>query len=224
MAVDDNRLVQPAGAQTSVQDGTGVIVGASRNGSLRVVYGGASRSEAAQRNKLFYVTTAQAGVTIIAEMAGTIAADKKTILSVENPVGSTVDLHLHEVIIGHVSGTPGAGAFSLQHVVNTTAPTGTYNITPRATRVGSSKGVAHGWSNTATTGTGAHVLLMNLPVVPFAGALAATHTTMSPVVYPVDGAIVIPPGGFLSIAAAATGTSHVVTASMLYEEVPYTGV
>lgn len=64
---------------------------------------------------------------------------------------------------------------------------------------------------------------MNLPTAPFAGALAATHTTMGPLVYRVDGAIVIPPGGFLSIAAAATGTTHVVSASMLYEEVPFTG-
>lgn len=144
MAVDDNRMVQPAGQQAAVPDGVGVIIGASRTGSLRVALGAAMRAEPAQRNKMFAVTTAQAGVTILAEMAGTIAADKKTILSVENPVGSVGDLHLHEVIINHISGTPGAGSFSLQHVVNTAAPTGTYNITPRATRVGSSAGTGRG--------------------------------------------------------------------------------
>lgn len=222
MAVDDNRLVQPAGQQSAVPDGTGVIIGASRTGSLRVVQGHQRRAEAAQRNKLFTVSTAQAGVTIIAEMAGTIAADKKTILSVENPYGSGIDVHIHEVTLAHISGTPGAGAFSLQTSLGTAALSGTYNLIPRSTRLGTA-GVCHGWSNTAATGNPAHVLLLNLPSAPFAGALAATHTTMNPMVYNIDGGIILPPGGFCSIAAAATGTSHVVAASFVYEEVSFTG-
>jgi hypothetical protein len=56
----------------------------------------------------------------------------------------------------------------------------------------------------------------------FAGALAAT-TPGQTAVDNVDGAIVVPPGGLLTIAPPAAGTTHIVGAGIQYAEVPLPG-
>lgn len=220
--VDYLQVLGVAGPQTNVTDGTVVGQAMSVTGAVRVANESARLREAASRGKLYCATTAQAGVTIIAEMAGTIAANKKTILSIVNQFGSGIDVVIHKAWITHVTGTPGAGGFAWETYVGLTVPTGTAgNLTTRNTRTGAA-GLAQAFSNTALGASApAHVLLRAFPTGPFARALDGLAPDAAPAIDLVDGEIYLEPGSAASIAAAATGTSHIVMASILYEEVPF---
>src|SRR5690348_6795101 len=221
---DDARLVQPAGPQGAFVDGTPTIVGASRDGALRVAQAHAPLAELASRQRIYAATTAQAGVTIIAEMAGTIAANKKTILSIVNPFASGVSLHILRGMITHVTGTPGAGGFAWQTYTGLLQATGTSgNLTVRGSRTGGTPSQAQAFSNTALGANApAHVLYRAFPTGPFARALDGLAPDAAPAIDYVDGEIVLDPGSAVSIAAAATGTSHIVMASIVFAEMPYT--
>lgn len=220
----DDRLLGAVGPATPLIDGSSQLAGLSRDGSLRVASAAAFLAELASRDRLFAFTTAQAGVTIIAEMAGTIAANKQTIISLVNPFGSGISVVIHRAYLVHKTGTPGAGSFAWQTFTGvTTALGGTANLVGRSTRTGTTPTKAQGFSATALGASApAHVLLRAFPSGPFARALDGLAPDAVPAVDYVDGEIVLDPGSCASIAAAATGTSHIVAASILFEERPYT--
>jgi hypothetical protein len=175
------------------------------------------------KNMVFCTNTAAAGTTIVAANASPPAAAAATILSLYNPVGNTYDF---EIIMGqltHVSGTPGAGMFqwcvSRANTAALTAST-TTAAAPVACRGGIS--TAKAFTQAAVTGGLIHVALRNFPAGSFAGAIAAT-TPGQNVIDQVDGSIVLAPGDMVTIANAATGTTHIVAASITWAEVPISG-
>lgn len=220
----DDRIIGAVGPATPLIDGNSQIVGISRDGALRVAQAHAPLSELASRQKLYAITTAQAGVTLIAEMCGTIAANKQTILSLVNPFNSGVSLHVLRAYLTHISGTPGIGGFSWQMYTGLTTPTGTTGTTiPRGTRTGGVPTAAQGFSALALGASApAHVLLRAFPSGPFPRALDGLAPDAAPAIDYVDGEIVLDPGSALSIAAAAVGTTHKVMASIVFAEMPYT--
>jgi len=176
----------------------------------------------AQQRKVFQVLGAQAGTTIAAGHVAPPAAAAATLLSILNPSNSGVNLEIIQASIGHVSGTPGAGTFTYCYSQQGSALDGVAEAgaIKRCTYVGSASTVAKAWAATTLTGGVVHFVAAHFPSAPFAGAIAATtEATAFSQVHDVDGMLIVPPGFMLTIAPAATGTSHVVAVSITYAEV-----
>lgn len=169
--------------------------------------------EYAIRGKAFYFHTAATGVAP-GTAIGTTAA-----FCIFNAKGSGVNVIVLWGGMGYVSGTLGAGFISWCTNVNLAeaVPTGTA-ITGRPALIG---GAAPAGANGLTTATLAST---PNPARPFANtdAFVGTLTTNPFQVYDlVDGAIVIPPGGNVSLqATAGAGTSPLVVYSALVAEEP----
>jgi hypothetical protein len=175
----------------------------------------------AQQGKVFTASGAQAGTTIAAGHVAPPAAGAATLLSLLNPLESNVDLEIIEAAIGHISGTPGAGTFTYCMAYQAESITAAEAVAvKRCSRLAGSSTIAKAWSATTLTGSVVHLVNSHFPSAPFAGALAATsESTAFSQVHDVDGRIIIPPGWMLTLAPAATGTSHVVAVSITYAEV-----
>jgi hypothetical protein len=176
----------------------------------------------AQQRKVFQVSGAQAGTTIAAGHVAPPAAAAATLLSILNPVGSSVNLEIIQASIGHISGTPGAGTFTYCYSLQNSALDGVAEAgaIKRCLYSGGVATVAKAWAATTLTGGVVHYVQAHFPSAPFAGALAATaEGTAYAQVHDVDGMIIVPPGMMLTLAPAATGTSHVVAVSITYAEV-----
>lgn len=182
-------------------------------------------AEAAARGELFDAITALVGTTIVAGNVAPPAAAAATVLSVFNPEGSGVDL---EVLIGwlmHISGTPGAGAWAWcgARAMGATAITAAQNNNgvaaagPFGTRIPSGASKAKAYTQTALTAGPLHTLARPFPSAQFAGALAAT-TPNQVIIDEVAGAIVVQPGGVVTLAPPAIGTTHIVAAGIMWQE------
>jgi len=202
----------------AVSDGTSTEIRLARTSELVLQQAHSKYYEAASRGKIFTISTAAAGTTIVAGNVAPPAAAAATVLSLVNPFGSGINAIVHRSVVGNVSGTPGAGAF--QYCVSWgNRVTAAQNATPRCNLISGANPICQGYTQTALTGGFVHVSLREVGLVSFAAAIAATSTDLTKV-DSVDGEIVVPPGGILTIAAAATGTTHVVYASLSWEEVP----
>ncbi len=178
-------------------------------------------AEAAARGQMFSAISALAGTTIVSANVAPPAAAAATVLSVFNPEGSGVDL---EVLLGwifHISGTPGAGfwAWCYGRATGSTKITATQNATPACTRTPGPNSKAQGYTQTALTAGPAHVSGRPFPTAQFAGAIAAT-TPGQVAIDEVAGAIVVQPGGVVTLAPPAAGTSHIVGAGICWIENP----
>jgi hypothetical protein len=175
----------------------------------------------AAQGKVFEVSGAQAGTTIAAGHVAPPAAGAATLLSILNPLSSQVNLEIIQTKIGHVSGTPGAGTFTYCHAYQGASITAAEAVAvKRALYLSQKATIALAWSATTLTGSVVHQVLSHLPSAPFAGALAATSEgTARSIVHDVDGMIVVPPGWMLTLAPAATGTTHIASVAIIYAEV-----
>jgi len=175
--------------------------------------------EAASRKRVFSISTAAAGTTVVAANVNPVAAAAATILTAYNPIGSGVNSSLIRTIIGVISGTPSAGPF-VYNVASNQSISAAQNATAVCNYIGGGSAQTKGYTQTALTGgVGAQVYLRPLAFHQFAGALAAT----TPGIFAeedVAGAIVLPPGGLVSLAAFAAGTSVVVYAAFEFQEEP----
>jgi len=209
-------------------DGGSTELRQGRTGELVVVAGHGNMAEAAARGRLFSGETAAAGTTIVGGNVSPVGAAAASIISLYNPIsgaGSNVNLVIHAVRLIHISGTPGAGQYmtidSAYNQIITATPnnSGTAGLMPTNHLAGGSGGSGQIFTQTALTGSGAQTFFRHLGCVSFATALAATTPDLS-FKEVLDGEIILPPGGLISIAAAATGATHVVAASFTWEEVP----
>ncbi len=178
----------------------------------------------AAAGKVFAASGATTGTTIAAGHVAPPAAAAATTLSLLNPIGSGCNLEIIKATLGHVSGTPGAGTFSWCQVYQAdsiSAAPAVAIVKPLLT--GSAASVARAWSATTLTGGLVHTIMDHFPSTPFAGVLALTSEgTARSVVQDVDGAIIVAPGWMLTLAPAATGTTHIVTCSIMFAEVAET--
>lgn len=182
-------------------------------------------AEAASRGRLFAGFTVLTGTTIVAGNVAPPAAAAATVLSLFNPEGSGVDAEIALGWLHHISGTPGAGmwAWCGARAVGSTAISATQNnggaagAEPAGTRVPSPGSALRVFTQTALTAGPLHVAMRPFPSSQFAGAIAAT-TPGQAVQDPVDGGLVIQPGGVISLCPPAIGTTHIVAAGVMWIE------
>lgn len=177
--------------------------------------------ELARKGRVFQASGATTGSTIAAGHVAPPAAGAATLLSILNPLGSGCDLEIISASLGHVSGTPGAGTFSYCMAYQAdlvTAAEAVAVVQPLLTSA--RKSCVKAWSVTTLTGAVVHEIQAHFPSAPFAGALAATSSgTAQAVVHDLNGLIVVQPGWMLTLAPAATGTTHIVTCAITFAEV-----
>ncbi len=216
MGAGDETFVGPI----SNSDGRGLgRLRQDKSSSLAVVQGNAQYHEMASRGLVYSLQTATTGATIAAGHVAPPAAAAATLLTLSNPAGSGVNLVILKGTIAHISGTAGTGAFSWCVAANTTSVlTATPNATAACTRSGGGSSAGIGYTATALTGGLAHTVMRLFPTAVFATALDAASQGKVAIDF-VDGAIVLTPGYILTIAPAATGSTHIAAVSIEYAEV-----
>jgi len=202
-------------------DGSQTLIRQGRDSETIVADYVARFAEATRRRKTFSGTTAIAGTTIVAANNHPIAAAAASAISLYNPLGSGVDLHILQAFLIAVSGTPGAGMFVWDVAFNQTITAvqnnnGTAGVMPVCNYASGITGAGKIFTQTALTGSGAQVLLRPYAAF-FGGAVGAT--TPGLYVDNVDGGIILPPGGLASIASPATGTTFVVGMGIEWAEI-----
>lgn len=155
------------------------------------------------------MTVASTHVTPIAAGTGT------PILGIFNPAGSGKNLVLVRIQQATTSGTPG-GPLVLNVIPNPQNITATFTTAYNNFNLTQQGSVTKIWNNTAITGSTAGTAFRN------AGGSAAVAATGAILTYTemYDGALIVPPGFMLALAATATGTSHVINCYAEWEEVP----
>lgn len=170
-------------------------------------------SEASERRRLFFGSTAATGVTV------PIFSNTTQQFVLFNPIGSNVKARILKSSVGYVSGTMVAGhlCYANQTLLSS-AITGTAGL------------IQNGYLGAAAgpSGTGCQLLvaatvvaftyLFPLGVSQVVQAATATNTPWQ-MVDNVDGAITVPPGSALAI-ASNVAASMVATLGLLWEEVP----
>jgi hypothetical protein len=137
-----------------------------------------------------------------------------------NPSGSGRRLKVMRASLGYISGTLGAGTifYCINNSPTTTLPTGGTAVTPVNCDIGAAN------NSVAKVGYGQTLPATPTAVRPFASIDAeAAASTPGPRIISedVDGEFVVEPGCGLSLeAAAAAGTSPVMSAGLTWEEVP----
>ena len=174
-------------------------------------------SEMAQRGLVGAVSTPLAGTTIAAGNVAPPAAAAATVLTLYNPPESGIELEILKVIVHHISGTPGAGAWAhcIAQCIGATKITAAQNATPVGSRALALMN-AQGFTQTALTAGGAHSTYRAFAGT-FAGALAASSPGQV-IVEEVDGEIVVPAGFAYTPAPPAAGTSHVVGVTIVFAQ------
>lgn len=156
-------------------------------------------------------------LTIASTHATPLAAGSGTpIIGLHNPLGSGVNLVIQRTAYNTTSGTPG-GPLLYNLIVNpqniTAASAGTYFNCSSLQQSGSK---ARLFNNTATTGSTAGTPLRIMGGTTTTAAAAGIYM----VIDNVEGAIIVPPGLMLGLAATAAGTSHIIGAFLEWEEIP----
>lgn len=142
------------------------------------------------------------------------AATGQPIVGIYNPQNSGKVAVIHKLSAATTSGTPG-GPLLWNYAINQVI-TAVNSGTITSNFVGSGIApVCKYFANTATTGSTVG-LLYRLAVQISTGA-AASNT--SPAEIELGGDIIVPPGVYLGLASTAAGTTHIVTASLIWEEV-----
>lgn len=156
-----------------------------------------------------------ANVTIASTHVSPLAAGTGTpIISLYNPQASGKVLVVLKAGAATISGTPGGPLFwnyALNQVITAT-PNGPV-ITSMLNN--SAPAVAKVFAGVATTGSTAGAFLRHAVNI---SAVAAVGGMFNPMLEDYGGDIIIPPGGYLGLAAFAAGTSHVVQASIVWAE------
>lgn len=170
-------------------------------------------SSLAYRQKLFNAVSGS--VTVASTHVSPLtAATGKPVLGVWNPPNSGVNLLLVKHCVLTLSGTPG-GPMLWNYALNSPI-TASANVTPVNGLLGSGAAKAQWFSDTALTGSVVGIALRHAWNLSAVAAAFADSVSMEND----NGDIVVPPGAFLGLAAFATGTSHVVQASMVVAEIP----
>jgi hypothetical protein len=199
---------------TGVADNTPVFNRYTKHNALAVADVGGHLYEYAIRGKLWHVHTAATGVAP-GTAIGTTAA-----FALYNAKGSGVNVVVLHGAMGIISGTIGAGVVDWCQNTNLAeaVPTGTA-ITARPGLVAGAApagGVALTTATLAATPSPARVFCNLMQLV-----AATTATNNFQIFDLVDGAIVIPPGGSVSLqATAAAGSSPLVVYSVAFAEEP----
>lgn len=194
---------------------------ADRLGALVTANSRGNYAEAASRGQIFSGMTAIAGTTIVAANNSPIAAAAASAFSLWNPMNSGKNLEILKTIILPISGTPGVGSWVYNYATSQTITAtknngGTASAAPFPHRISTDASVASVFTQTALTASTLQAIHRPICTI-FGGAIAATSPTYF--LDMADGDLVVPPGGLLSVASPATGTTFVVVIAMEWLEV-----
>jgi hypothetical protein len=168
------------------------------------------------RGNVYTATQAAAGSTIVAANVSPVAAGAAALFCLYNVAGNVKNAVILRTVVSTISGTPG-GPLAYNIIAPPAGITAGANVTPINNYTFAAAGsVMRILSQTALTGSVLATVFRSL------GGPAAVAAGVG--VYSVDeevaGDIVVPVGGALIIAAAATGTSHIVCCSLTWAEIP----
>lgn len=218
MAIPVNGQVGPVVAT----DGTQTLLRQGRDSEVATADAIPRFSEATRRRLTFSGMTLVAGTTIVAANVTPVAAAAASMISLWNPPGSGKDLHLVRCNINGISGTPGVGQWVYNVAYNQAVTAiqnnqGVAGLGPVCTYASGVTGVGKIFTQTALTGATVQALFKPCGFSFFGGPIAAT--TNVNYVDPIDGAIVLGPGGLLSLAAPLIGTTFVVAGGFDWMEI-----
>lgn len=175
----------------------------------------AAYQEPTLQGQVYTISTALAGITVAAANVSPAAAGTgQPLVGVYNPPGSGKLLVIWKALVATVSGTPG-GPFGWNVIKPSAGITAAGTVPTNNKTLDAAGSKAKGFVNQATTSSpaGAMFRVVGGPAAVAAGA------GLYGVAEELDGDIVVPEGGFVGIYATAVGTTHVVAASMTWEEV-----
>lgn len=194
-----------------VGDGTIVQSRFGKTGEILVRDAGGRYQDAVRRGNVY-----SAAMQAVAAASATLTAS--ACLAVTNPIGSNKNLVLLELLCLICNPPAGVSVVSLYGVLNGTAAV--THTTPIAAG-------AAGFQNMLTGTAGAtKTLVDSVATVPAPGALrpvaasvVTTTNNFSPFIKDdIGGALIIPPGGFVSFGALTTAMN--ILATLTWEEVP----
>jgi hypothetical protein len=197
--------------------GTAPPFTASISGAQRTTDAHGRYFEAVRSGNVWTLTTAYAGVTLVAASAiGQTAWSP--IVGIFNPANSGKNCVVVAGMANYLSGTPTAGGLVWGFVAPTTAVTATGgNGAVNALTLTTGGSAAKTFVMSAMTGSAASAILAPFPVSPFAGAIAAS--TPLGAWSDVAGLFVCPPGACIGI-TGTLGTATVCAGFLAWEEVP----
>jgi hypothetical protein len=161
---------------------------------------------------------------------GTLTASCTPVAGVWNPPGSGVNLAILQAILGltmtALQATGGAPFVWASSVANTGITTGNEPLNRSTLQLGGSK--ARDMSNVALTGLTNNLVVRHASLLgggsatsaAFLATAVALQTQQQSFAEPIDGAILVPPGGVLALLATTTPVAHSAASMLLWEEVP----
>jgi hypothetical protein len=173
--------------------------------------------EAVARGNVYIVAVKSATVTATTDISPLPATTGRALVGVVNPIASGVKASILMIGMSSVSGTPG-GPFYIDVVPKCGVPAslaassnplnaGSFTVG------GKCRGLAAAVPAQAVVGT---------MLRPLGGPAAiALGAGIMDVTYDIDGSIELAEDSLLAITAHATGTSHVVSGFIMYEEIPF---
>lgn len=172
--------------------------------------------DAVQAGNVYVASVKSVTVTVTTDISPLPATTGRALLAVYNPPGSLKRLSILRIHVSHVSGTPG-GPLYLDIVPPSTLITGVPTLPINARDFTSGGGVAKVFA--AFVPINAVVGVMLRPLGGFAAVAIATASSPASHTEDIDGMISVPQGGMLAITAHAVGTTHILSASIIFEEV-----
>ena len=198
-------------------DGSRFLLRLDKTGALVFSAGHAQYREAAARGRVFSQAVKTATVTATTDISPLPATTGRALLGIINPAASGFTASVLKIGISTVSGTPG-GPFYIDVVPNANvaatlaASSAPMNVSSLQAAGSAMRGLAAAVPAQAVVAT----LLR-----PLGGpAAVAAGAGMYHVDEAIDGAIELPQNSLLAITAHATGTSHVISGYIVWEEIP----
>lgn len=207
------QLQTSVGLQKNADGVTQQLLRTGREGDLIVSENHGRYYEKNSRGGLFGV--AWNAVTIVSTHNSPLTSGTGTpITSIYNPIGSGVNISIVKVIQHLTSGTP-AGPLVWNNVPNpqniTAASAAAISMQANA----AAASVAKTWTNTAVTGSATGVLTF----VEGGFAAVAAGAGVNTLVTEHAGDLIIPPGTMLALCSYGTGTTHLTSGMVIWEEI-----
>lgn len=203
------------GPQT-LSDGNLATVRLERTGALVTANRGGLYAEAVARGNV-YIGAVKSFTVTASGVAPFPATTGVAILGILNPLGSTKNLSLLKVGIANVSGTPGGPLYF--DTLTAPAITATFASTNPTNALTLAKSGSTGLVVAGTTTGALSATMATLRTIGGAAALTLGSNIASLDEF-LDGSVLVPPNTLLLISAHATGTSHVLSGYLAWEEIP----
>lgn len=217
MPVQDTIQLQGSVGPRTASDGSFGNLRQDKTGAEVVTQAHGKYREAASRGNVFIMPVKSATVTATTDISPLPATTGRALVGVLNPAGSGKKFSILKIGIASVSGTPG-GPFYIDVVPNCNVPASLAASGTPISLSGLSAAGSAGRGFAAAVPAQAVVATM---VRPLGGpAAVAAGAGMYDVQEEIDGAIELPENSLLVVTAHATGTSHVISGYVMWEEIP----